>query len=266
MKELIKIEQRNGQRAVNARDLHCYLQSKQDFSAWIRGRISKYGFIENADYLKSHYDYKGNLLNISHDKISETVNQTHTIEYIISMDMAKELSMVENNDKGREARKYFIAVEKEAMSIKLPAVPKSFAEALELAARQQREIEAKTIQIELAENTIKESAPKVEYHDKVLQSTEGITTTIIAKDLGMSAERLNEILHKHGVIYKSQKTWVLYHQYQDRGYTVTKTHHYIDSYGKDQAQIQTYWTEVGRKFIMEGIAKVGAKELSLKFK
>ena len=50
MKEIIKIEERNGQQAVNARELHQFLESKQDFSTWIKSRIKKYDFVENQDF------------------------------------------------------------------------------------------------------------------------------------------------------------------------------------------------------------------------
>jgi phage anti-repressor protein len=98
MNDLIKIEEKEGKQAVNARELHEFLESKQDFSTWIKNRIIKYGFIENVDFICFH-------------KKMEANNAIMT-EYYIDIDMAKELSMVENNPKGREARKYFIETEK----------------------------------------------------------------------------------------------------------------------------------------------------------
>lgn len=103
---------------------------------------------------------------------------------------------------------------------------------------------------------LKDQEPKVEYYDEVLQAKEGISTTIIAKDLGMSAEALNKLLHKHNVIFKSQRTWVLYSKYADRGYTITKTYTRRDSEDNPVTEIHTYWTEAGRKFIMDGVKKI----------
>lgn len=93
---------------VNARNLHNYLGSKQDFSTWIKKRIADYGFSENIDYI------------VLHKKI-EVNNQCFTrngdkIEYHINFDMAKELGMLERNEKGREIRRYFIEQEKIANS------------------------------------------------------------------------------------------------------------------------------------------------------
>ena len=86
--------------AVNARDLWNFLESKQDFSTWIKRRIEKYEFIEGQDYLL-------------HKFVEQLPSGAkHCIEYLISLDMAKELAMVENNERGRQARQYFIEVEK----------------------------------------------------------------------------------------------------------------------------------------------------------
>ena len=73
----------------------------------------------------------------------------------------------------------------------------------------EQQIHQKDEQLQLQEHVIKEAAPKVEYYNEVLQSDTLIPTTVIAKDLGMSAESLNEKLHLLGVQYKVGKTWVL---------------------------------------------------------
>lgn len=91
-------------KTINARDLHSFLESKQDFSTWIKNRIEKYDFIENQEFIRFH-------------KKMEANNAT-MIEYIIILDMAKELSMVENNEQGRLARRYFIECEKKLKEIK----------------------------------------------------------------------------------------------------------------------------------------------------
>jgi Rha family phage regulatory protein len=123
----------------------------------------------------------------------------------------------------------------------------------------ENQLESKTKQLAIANEVIQESAPKVEYHDQVLQAKDMITTTIIAKDLGMSAIALNELLHKHGVIFKVQGTWVLYQKYASRGYTKSRTYPYYDSNEVLRTKIETYWTEEGRKFIIEGVRKIKEK-------
>lgn len=120
MGALLPIKNSNGQQTVDARKLHKFLQSKQDFSHWITNRIESYGFTECEDYVVYEFDYRGNLLKTSLDKFIETDNQTHTKEYEVTIDMAKELSMVERNERGREARKYFIAADNKLREMTLP--------------------------------------------------------------------------------------------------------------------------------------------------
>lgn len=97
---LIQIIEHNGQRAVNARELHAFLDNKRQFADWIKQRIEQYGFVKNQDY------------EVFHNFVKRETGGSTRIEYALSLDMAKELSMVENNEKGRMARKYFIQCEK----------------------------------------------------------------------------------------------------------------------------------------------------------
>ena len=86
--------------SVNARDIHNYLQVNSKFADWIKRAISKYDFKENIDY-------------VCFLKNEKAGNNAISREYIVTMDMAKELAMLENNPKGRGTRKYFINCEKE---------------------------------------------------------------------------------------------------------------------------------------------------------
>lgn len=117
--ELIKIEQKRiGEGEINsvdARELHAFLEVGKDFSSWIKNRINQYDFQENQDYI----------VLIPHS--GEQHGGHNRIDYIISINMAKELSMVERNEKGKEARRYFIECEKALKSI---SAPKSDAEKL----------------------------------------------------------------------------------------------------------------------------------------
>ncbi|UOR05847.1 antA/AntB antirepressor family protein [Hymenobacter aerilatus] len=95
----------NGQQVVSARELHTFLESKQDFSTWIKNRIKKYGFVENVDF------------EVYHNLVENLEGGRPTIEYALLLDTAKELSMVEGNEKGRIARRYFIQCEKQLKEI-----------------------------------------------------------------------------------------------------------------------------------------------------
>lgn len=73
--ELLPISENNGKKAVNARYLHSFLESKQEFANWIKGRINKYDFVEGKDFETLYFDYQGNLLNIRHDNFIKSENQ-----------------------------------------------------------------------------------------------------------------------------------------------------------------------------------------------
>mgnify|MGYP006372036263 CR=1 FL=1 len=103
MNELIKVTEQNGEQLVSARELYEFLEVKSKFADWIKNRIEKYGFEENQDFVT----------------ISKNLeNGGREIDYILKLDMAKELSMVEGNEKGKIARKYFIECEKKLKQIK----------------------------------------------------------------------------------------------------------------------------------------------------
>ena len=98
------------QALVNARDLHQFLDSKQQFSNWIQNRISEYGFTQDIDFL-------GINTVINTDAGFFGRREKTVLDYHLSLDMAKELCMVERNEKGREARRYFIEMEKQAKAL-----------------------------------------------------------------------------------------------------------------------------------------------------
>lgn len=112
---------------INARELHQFLESKQDFSTWIKNRIKQYDFSENVDYI------------LLHKKMEQVSGSKYLMEYNISLDMAKELSMVERSKKGKQARQYFIECEKQAKQNVI--LPKNYAQALRAYADQVEKVE-----------------------------------------------------------------------------------------------------------------------------
>lgn len=229
MTQLLNIQQNNGRSVVSARELYDFLEVKERFSRWCE-RMFEYGFILNTDYTPYQMVHPSN-------------NQTQ-IDYALSLDCAKELSMLQRTDKGKEARQYFIECEKHLIS---PANDDEII--LRAVNTLQTRVEDYKMRLLQANETILEQAPIVQYANEVLSSPDLISTTIIAKDLGMSAANLNKILRARGVLYKQAETWVLYSKYQDKGYTHTKTHTHYDSQGVKRTTIHTYWTQSGRQFI-----------------
>lgn len=94
---------------------------------------------------------------------------------------------------------------------------------------------------------IQELQPKATYYDLILQSESLVAISMIAKDYGMSPQKLNNLLHELKVQFKQGSTWLLYQKYADKGYTQSKTHT-IDA---ERSKMHTYWTQKGRLFIYD---------------
>lgn len=104
--------------------------------------------------------------------------------------------------------------------------------------------------VELQETEIKYLTPKAQYTDEVLQSTSTFTTTQIAKDLGMSAQALNQKLKDRKIQFFQSGQWFLTHTYQDKGYTDMRITPYFDTKtGEPKTSQSMVWTEKGRQFI-----------------
>ena len=254
MNELIKITEKDGRRVVNARELHQFLECKRDFATWIKDRINKYGFVKNQDFVSFH------------EIVEREIGATTRTEYALSVDMAKELSMVENNERGRTARKYFIECEKVAKEQQ--RIPTNFAEALRLAAEQQEKIEAqqKAIQQSAKEivalsDQITEMQPKVSYYDKILASKATLTVTQVAQDYGMSAKAFNVLLRNFGIQHKVNGQWILYAKYIQQGYVHSKSLDIVRHDGRHETKSNTEWTQKGRLFLYEELKKHGVLPL-----
>lgn len=114
MEELIKIRTsvKTGNPIVDARDLHKGLNVGKKFATWITDVIEKYNFVENIEYAKIYLDKDGKQITLpKNGKLVNTGFQTR-IEYALTVDCAKQIAMVQNNDAGRKLRLYFIEVEK----------------------------------------------------------------------------------------------------------------------------------------------------------
>lgn len=125
-----------------------------------------------------------------------------------------------------------------------------------LAKREERlkQLEAQTEQqqatIELQDKEIKEAAPKVNYYNNHLQSVNTLTSTQIAKQIGMDAEKLHKKLKETNVIYRQSGQWLLHSPYSTWGLHSTRTQTYTRSDGSIGTNVYTVWTERGRRFII----------------
>lgn len=117
--ELIPLQDNNGQKAVNARDLHSFLQVSKDYSTWIKKQVERCDLTELVDY--QVFTQKGE--NLSGGRPS--------VEYILSLNAAKEISMMSQTERGKQARRYFIACEEKLREVTTAKLPHTYIEALE---------------------------------------------------------------------------------------------------------------------------------------
>lgn len=200
MEEIIKIEDHNGKRAVNARELHDFLESKQEFANWIKNRIKQYGFVENQDF------------EVFDNFVRNPQGGRPAVEYALSIDMAKELSMVENNEKGRIARKYFIACE-DKLKQGLLVMP-NFSNPAEAARAWADQYEHRL----KLEAKAREDAPKVEFFESVAESKDAVEMKAVSSTLNYVAvgrNKLFAILREQKVL---QSNNIPYQKYIDAGY------------------------------------------------
>lgn len=120
----------------------------------------------------------------------------------------------------------------------------------------QKRVEQKMIENQELEEQLSIATPKAEYYDEVMMCDGCYTTTLIAKELGMSAISLNELLFGMKIQYRQSGVWLLYSKYQSKGYTKTHTQIYQRKDGREGSRLITVWTEVGREFIHKLIKKV----------
>lgn len=236
MNELIKITEKEGQQLVSARELHEFLEVNSRFNDWIGNRIRKYEFEEGNDYTKI---------------LVQCIRGQNEYDYAITIDMAKELSMVENNEKGKKARKYFIQCEKKLKGINQPKLPTTYKEALLKLVEAEEEKERLQLENKQKDQVIGELKPKADYTDLILNSKSLVTTTQIAKDYGMSGREFNTKLHELKIQYKQSEQWLLYSKYHDKGYTHSETIPITRSNGIKETKMNTKWTQKGRLFLYD---------------
>ncbi|AOM13826.1 phage antirepressor KilAC domain-containing protein [Bacillus thuringiensis] len=104
---------------------------------------------------------------------------------------------------------------------------------------------------------VAENASKITYLDQILQSKDTVTVSQIAADYGLSAVRLNKILKDEKVQYKVNNQWLLYAKHQNKGYTKSQTIDVTHSDGSKSIKMNTRWTQKGRLFIHDMLAKRG---------
>lgn len=232
MNELLNISYDSERPTVSGRDLHQALGVKTEYRHWFP-RMCEYGFAEGKDFRSF---------------LTESTGGRQSTDHQLTIDMAKQLCMIQRTEIGRKFREYFIEVEEAWNS------PEAvMARALSFANKQLDQIKQRNAVLEeqnaIQNQQIAELQPKASYYDLVLNCKDLVSVTTIAKDYGWSARKMNTYLHDLGVQYKQGSVWILYQKYAEMGYTSTKTHSHPGKDGDVHATVHTYWTQKGRLFI-----------------
>ena len=227
MEELIRIHEKGDKQVIDCRELYSFLgYDKSQWSRWYKKNIEEDDFFEElVDYTTFDIVSKGNF----------------TKNFHISIDMAKEICMLARNEKGKQARRYFIACENKLREVSQLGIPKTFSEALRLAADQAETIENQKKELEF-------NKPKVELYDKVMDSNSSYLVRDIAKLLGfknIGQNKLFAILKKQGVLMYNNRP---YQKYVNSGHFVLKMGNYSRG-GKNVAYCTTRVTPKGMELV-----------------
>ncbi len=170
-------------KTVDGREVHRFLGAKKDYTTWMKDRISKFGFVENVDYL---------LTEIGEQHPSGTKYRT---EYFLTIGMGKELGMVDRSEKGRAIRKYFLSVEETAVTQRPLTTTETLIQMLQLQAdveRRQEEQRQALREIDARMSVIEDTAPLKSKPQHTETKTE--IKARINKQYGLPAWLIDEVL------------------------------------------------------------------------
>lgn len=208
MKELMILKNdKLNNRVVNARDLHTELKSKREFANWMRAKvIENPAFIEDIDY--SLYD--NSVLNSNINTSEQTEGRGRKrIEYVLTLDTAKNVALMEHTEVGNRVRRHFIDCEKELYN--QIALPTNYIDALKALLESAEHNKMQQAKLE-------HQAPKVEFFNAVASSKDNISMNEVAKVLnvkGFGRNNLFKFLRKRGILMLGNMP---YQQYIDRGF------------------------------------------------
>lgn len=235
MNELQIIGATSDEPTISGRELHAKLEIDTPYHKWFP-RMCEYGFTDGVDFNTDK--------NVRVQKEGDREVAREVTDHQLTIDMAKEICMLQRSEQGKAVRRYLLDLEKQWNT---PEAVMS--RALRMADAKLAELNGKMTLLE-AEN--KALLPKAEYHDEVLNKPGLICTSTIAKDLGLSsAAKLNKMLNDHNVIYRDGSgTWKPYAEYE---YLMTDGYADYQSYTGANTKPTLKWTEKGRKWLSEKV-------------
>jgi len=234
---LIPIEDRTvGAEAVptvNARGLHAWLAVGKDYRAWLDVRIEQFGFMEGIDYTFHRPDHQ------APDTLQES------IDCHLTLDMAKELSMVERNEKGKQARQYFIACEHRLKSV---VAGLDASHALSDPNKLRTLLLGYTERVIAMEAKIADDAPKVAFYDAVVASANTQSIQDVAKVLGIGPTKCFEWLRRAGILMPNN---LPYQCHIDAGYFKVIQRSWIDKNDEQRLYTRSLVTGKGVAYLQK---------------
>lgn len=244
MNELIKVEVKNGEQLVSGRELHKFLGIGTEYMKWF-SRMTNYGFIENVDFIVI-------VKNDEDDTAFGGIRKS--TDHLIKLNMAKEISMLQRNEKGKEARTYFIKCEEAWNSPEM-----ILARANQI---QSRMIEDYAKKIEVLENKIQEDKPKVEFYNDVTDSKHTCDMQTVAKVLnfkGVGRNTLFEILRNENILQADNKP---YQKFVDAGwFRLIETKYNDEKSGELRIYFKTVVFQKGIEKISNILKELGYSKL-----
>ena len=233
-----------------------------DGTVWFVGRdvAIALGYTKTRNAIAMHVDEddalkQGVIDTVGRKQVTTLINEAGLYSLILSSKLpaAKEFKRWVTHDVIPSIRKHGAYIADELLE--------EIAAHKEAAEKLFRELKAEREKNSDLKDKLDESEPKCEFYDKVLQAKGLMPMTLIAKDYGMSATRLNSMLYAFGVQYKTHSgTWVLYAPYQDMGYTKTVT--IFPYYDRTNPILFMYWTHAGREFLYNFLKERGILPVS----
>lgn len=193
MNELIKITYHNDQPAVSARELHEFLEVGTHFKDWFP-RMCEYGFKEGEDFCSF---------------LSESTGGRPAQDAVLSIDMAKEICMIQRNEKGKLARQYFLALERDWNSPE-----KVMSRALRYAEQELKQVRALNSVLTVDNQIMK---PKADYFDELVERNTLTNFRETAKELGVPPRKFVRFLLDKKYIYRDKKGKLMPYEDKNNG-------------------------------------------------
>lgn len=185
---LIPLTDNDGATAVMGRDLHAFLEIGQDYTNWFK-RMVEYGFTAGQDYLAKNSEVQDSL---------GRKRERH--DHVMTLDMAKEVAMIQRTDKGKQARQYFIEVEKKYKAESAPQLPQDYASALRELASSVEQAAVEKARADQAETKVAELEPQATKYTRFMQAEGTYSWDAAARIIGVGKHKMLEALREQQIL------------------------------------------------------------------